>query len=164
MFLSKLRKCFHKAVPLAIISLMWGCGDGGGTASDITPVTGPAVSVVSSGNGEYAIKGQRMDGVAGIKLTISYDSSILSFPSVIQGGLVSGALMATNTSIPGTVIIAVISTTPFSGDGQIATVSFATQNSSAAISIDSVQMYDITGKQLNFRPEQISHQVSARTT
>ncbi|MBV5339672.1 MAG: hypothetical protein J0665_08930 [Deltaproteobacteria bacterium] len=44
---------------------------------------------------------------------------------VTQGELISGAMMAVNTITLGLIKIAIISTKAFSGNGQIATVSFA---------------------------------------
>ena len=89
-----------------------------------------------------------MDGVAGIDLTISYDSSVMTSPTVTQGGLTSGALMVTNTSVPGAIKIVIITTKTFSGSGQIATVTFATQSVASGITITSVKMLDNKGAQV----------------
>lgn len=103
-----------------------------------------SVSVTSSGNGTFVINGQGMDTVAGIELAVSYDSSSLNNPSVSQGGLVSGALMAANTNNPGSIRIAIISTRPFSGSGPIATISFANHSGTGNINVSS-SMIDSKG-------------------
>jgi hypothetical protein len=143
--LIKLREYLHGALILAIMVLMWGCGGGGGTTPNVAVSKGASVSVIPSGSGVYVIQGDNMDGVAGIELTINYDNSALSSPTVTQGGLISGALMVANIPIPGTIKIAVVSTTPFSGSGQIAAVSFATVTGTASVTLSSVKMVDING-------------------
>ena len=101
----------------------------------ITPVTA----------GSYSIQGNAMDGVAGIDLTILYDSSSLSSPSFSKGAFVGGALVAANTNNPGSIKIAIISTKAFSGSGQIATVTFATQSGTGGITSATVSMIDSKG-------------------
>jgi hypothetical protein len=109
---------------------------------------GASVTITSSGGGSFAVQGDNLNGVHGMDLTIGYDTSVLSSPSVSWGSLVSGALsMANTTTIPGTVKIAIIRTDhSFSGSGPIATLSFATQGSSAGITSVSVKMIDDLGR------------------
>lgn len=87
-----------------------------------------SITIVPTAAGTYSLQGDGMDGVAGINLTINYNSALLSAPSVSQGRLVSGAMMAANTASSGTVRIAIISTRVFSGSGQVATLTFAGHN------------------------------------
>lgn len=91
------------------------------------------VSIVQSGSSSYTVQGNEMNGVAGIQLDISYDAASLAIPTVTQGGLVSGAMLAANTSIPGLIKIAIISSNSFSGSGQIATIVFASKKASAPL-------------------------------
>lgn len=89
-------------------------------------ITANTVSIIPAGNGSYIIQGSNLSGVSGIELALSYDSTIGSLPTVTPGGLVSGAIMEYGTKIPGTIVIAALSlTSPFSGSGPIAVVSFA---------------------------------------
>ncbi|MFZ4854859.1 MAG: cohesin domain-containing protein [Desulfuromonadaceae bacterium] len=140
----KLRRFFQAALLLVIIALMWGCGNGGGSASNEV-VSKNALSISPSSSGEYAIRGDNMEDAAGIELTISYDIATLSSPTVTQSGFISGAMMATNTITPGKIKIAIISTKAISGNGQIATVSFATVTGTGNVSITSVTMIDTKG-------------------
>lgn len=107
------------------------------------------VNVVPSGGNSYSVTGGSMDGVAGIELNISYDSSSLASPSVNQGGLVSGAMFLANANIPGNIKVAIISTTPFKGSGQIATISFGSQTGSGGVTGLTASLIDINGKPIS---------------
>lgn len=98
----------------------------------------PVITVDQSGG----IYGNGMDGVAGIELIINYDSSKLSTPTVTKGSLVSQGMLAANTSVPGVIRIAIISTTPFSGSGQIAAVKFANTSGTGWIKLVSQSLID----------------------
>lgn len=132
---------------LIILALMWGCGGGGG-ATTTEVVKGASLSVVHSSNNEYVIQGSNLEGVAAMKIIVSYDGSTLSLPTVIKGGLVSDSLMVNNTGIPGSIIIAFINTKDLSGTGQIASVSFATVTGQGTIAIVSAETYNSNGSQL----------------
>ncbi|MDD2366249.1 MAG: hypothetical protein PHN84_08805 [Desulfuromonadaceae bacterium] len=111
-----------------------------------SPAFGGAIlSINTIGDKSYSIQGSNMDGVSGIQLEISYDTSSLKAPNVVQGGLVSGAMIAANTSIPGKIIIAIISTKSFSGNGQIANITFATKTGNGKLTIDSSNIIDSNG-------------------
>lgn len=128
---------------LFIFTLMWGCGNGGSMSNDVVSKNAISISPISSS--EYVLRGDNMDGVAGIDLTIDYDNATLSSPTVAQGELISGAMMATNTTIPGKIRIAIVSTRPLAGNGLIATVSFAAITGIGDISITSINMIDTKG-------------------
>ncbi len=98
------------------------------------------VSINTSGDKSYSVQGSGMSGVAGLQLNIKYDSTSLNTPTVTQGGLVAGAMLAANTSNPGSISIAIISTRPFSDSGQIATISFASKTGSGGIISANVNM------------------------
>lgn len=106
------------------------------------------VSVTASGETSFAIQGAGMDGVAGISLDITYETPSLSSPTVTQGALVSGSMFAANTTRPGSIKIAIISSTPFSGSGLIATISFATKSGTAGITSTRVSMIDSNGAEV----------------
>ena len=130
---------------LAISMLvMTGCG-GGGTASAAFASATTTVSISPSSDSSYTVQGTGMDGVAGIQLDITYTSS-LGTPTVTQGGLVSGATLAANTSTPGQIRIAIISTRPFSGNGQIALIIFSGQSGAGSITSANGSLIDSNGK------------------
>lgn len=97
-----------------------------------------------------AINGSGMDGVAGIDLTISYDTSLLviSSPPATKGPLVSNSLFTANTPSPGTIRIAVVSSSPFSSSGQIAAIRFASNAGKGGIKSISATTIDSNGKQM----------------
>lgn len=88
------------------------------------------------------INGSGMDGITGIDLTIKYNVSQLSSPTVTKGSLVSRGMLAANTVTPGVIRIAIISTTPFSGDGQIAAINFASNSGKGGINPESASILD----------------------
>lgn len=96
-----------------------------------------SIDISPAGNGTFIIQGSGMDGVAGIQLIVTYDKSSLASPSVTQGSLVSGAMMAANTNNPGSINIAIINTKPFSGSGQVATITFGTHTGNGSITVSS---------------------------
>lgn len=98
---------------------------------------GASVTVQSSGDGVFVIHGNGMDGVAGIDLLVDYDKSSLVLPKVDQGNLVSGrAMFAANPNFaPGTIKVAIISPTAFSGSGQLAVITFASHTGTGSIAV-----------------------------
>ncbi len=100
-----------------------------------TAFAAAVISISSGGGGVFVVQGAGFNKVAGAKVTVSYDTSTLANPRVSQGGLMSGALMATNTGVPGFVTLAMITTDPkgISGDGPIATISFDLPGSSPGV-------------------------------
>ncbi|NVN91567.1 MAG: hypothetical protein HXX11_13330 [Desulfuromonadales bacterium] len=96
--------------------------------------SGASVTIMPSGAGSYSVQGDNMDGVTGMTLTIDYNKSALSSPTVSWGSLVSGAMaIANTTTFPSSIKISIIRVNPFSGSGPIATVTFANHNSSAVL-------------------------------
>lgn len=133
----ELKKYLQTFLFLVVLALMWGCGN--------EVISKNLISLSPSSSSEYVLRGDNMDGVAGIDMTINYDNSTLSSPTVTQGEFISGAMMATNTSTPGVIKIAIISTKAISGNGQIATVSFASVTGTGNILISNVNMIDNKG-------------------
>jgi len=93
------------------------------------------ITVTPAGNGVFIINGSGMETVAGVDLAVSYDTTLLAAPTVSQGSLISGALLAVNTNKPGSIKIAAVSTRPFPASGQIVTISFATHTGTGSISV-----------------------------
>lgn len=83
-----------------------------------------ALSIVPSGPGVFTVQAINLANVAGIELTITYDVSSIANPQVTPGAITSGAMMATNTSVPGRVRWALINPQPISGAGTLMTISF----------------------------------------
>ncbi|HEY3307024.1 MAG TPA: cohesin domain-containing protein [Desulfuromonadaceae bacterium] len=107
---------------------------------------GASASVTALGNGIFTVQGNNMDGVAGIDLTLNYDSSSLASPSVNQGSLFTGAMFVANPNFAqGVIKIAVISSKSFSGSGPIATITFATHKGSGTVSIAAFKSINASG-------------------
>jgi hypothetical protein len=111
-----------------------------------SPVYAASVTVIPSGNpASFSVEGSGMDGVSGIQLDIAYDAASMSTPTVTQGSLVSGAMLAANTSQRGLIKIAIISSHPFSGSGPIASISFASRTGTGGLSLMTTSMIDSNG-------------------
>jgi len=95
------------------------------------PADAALLTISSSGNGVFILQGAGLAGVGGIDATISYDTATLANPRVVQGVLISGAMMVANTNSPGVVRIVVISNNVIAGSGVVATISFDRPGGSA---------------------------------
>jgi len=106
---------------------------------------GASITITSAGGGTFSVQGDNMDGVHAIDLTIKYDPSALASPAVRWGRLVAGAMnLANPATIPGTIRIASMRVDQtFSGNGPIATLSFATHNGDCGITEFSATLLDI---------------------
>jgi hypothetical protein len=82
------------------------------------------ISITPAGGGVFTLQASGLDAPAGIDITLTFDSSLLSNPRVVQGVLASGAMFAANTGLPGTVHFALLSSRAMGGSGTIATVTF----------------------------------------
>ncbi len=120
MYLSPLRR---PLIAAALLMIFW----------STSAMASATVSVNPTGDLSYTIDGMGMDGVAGIQLDITYDANSLNTPKVTPGSLVAGAMLSANTSRTGLIKIAIISTRPFSGSGQIASITFAAKTGSGGI-------------------------------
>jgi hypothetical protein len=113
--------------------------------------------VSSSGNGVFTLQGVGLADVAGIDVTIGYDTSTLSSPRVVQGGLISGAMMAANPNIPGVIRIAVVKTGSIAGSGVIASINFSTvAGSEGRILALTARMINGQGAQLGVKTQVIN--------
>lgn len=101
-----------------------------------------SLSLSPSGSDSYFVQGTAMDGVAGIQFDISYSASQSGTPSVTKGMLVGGAMFAANTT-NNPIRVAIISTTPFSGNGTVAILTLPTGATNP--SITSYSMIDSKG-------------------
>jgi len=149
------------AVFLTVVAISGGCGggdsgnaltaggtafrNGGATTNTITFANGASVNATPSGNGGYVINGNQLAGVAALDISISYDTSLASSPSVTQDTLFAGRAFVANTAIPGKIRIALVGTTGVSGSGPIAAISFGTASRTEFLSLDAVTMLDASG-------------------
>lgn len=118
-------------------------------AITVSEMAAPAnsLTIIPEGNGVFIVRANNLSGVAAMDLTIGYDSSRLSSPTVTQGAFFSGALFAATTATPGVIRIALASATPFSGSGLIAIIDFQVSARNQVIPIiSSVTMVDSSGR------------------
>lgn len=106
------------------------------------------IDASDSGNGIFTVQGNDMGEVAAIDITLSYDAAALGSPSVSQGSLISGAIMAANTNNPGSIKIGIARLSPFSGSGPIVTVTFA-KHTGGSVNIASSTLTDVNGNDLS---------------
>ncbi len=107
------------------------------------------LTISAAGNGVFILQGAGMEGTAALDITLNYDASTLANPKVEQGSLIYGAMMAANPNIPGIVRVAVIRTTPITGNGPILTFAFDRKGGSPGkITGLNIRLSDISGKPL----------------
>ncbi len=105
-----------------------------------------AIAVSPSSDGNFVLQGVGIENAAALEIILQYDSTSLSNPRVVQGGLIAGALMAVNPNVPGILRIAIIRTTPITGNGAIALLSFDRKGSSVGNILSmNVRLADIAG-------------------
>jgi|GEM_PF-1884007 len=115
----------------------------------VSEMAAPAnsLTIVPEGDGIFVVRANNLNGVAAMDLTIGYDTSRLSAPTVAQGAFISGAQFAANNATPGAIRIALVSTKPFSGSGPVAAIAFQVSARNQVIPvISSVSMTDSTGR------------------
>ena len=95
-------------------------------------IASPSVTIAPASDSVYVVQGNDFSGVSGVDATIRYDTSALANPNVVQGGLVSGAIMAVNAATPGMVRLALVRIAEMNGSGPIATVTFTRLKSTGA--------------------------------
>jgi hypothetical protein len=102
-----------------------------------------------SGEGVFTLQGIGVEGAGGIEVTIAYDAASLGNPRAELGGLVSGAMMAANPNVPGTLRMAIIRISPIQGSGVVAVISFDRKGGGAGkINSLSVRLSSVDGKPL----------------
>lgn len=90
--------------------------------------------LVSSGNGVWVLKGSNFVNIAGMDITIGYDSSTLSNPRMVSGGLVAGSFFVPNVNVPGNIRLVIANVTkPINGNGVVATVTFDVKSGAGKI-------------------------------
>ncbi|WP_156912169.1 hypothetical protein [Citrifermentans bremense] len=87
----------------------------------------PVLSLIPAGSGSFVLQGTGFTSVAGVDLTISYDSARLTNPRLTQGPLARGAVTALNRNDAGTLLVSIIGAPAINGNGPIATLFFDRQ-------------------------------------
>lgn len=91
------------------------------------------VSLVPSVDGQsWTLQATGFEKISAIDLTITYNTSILSNPTVKQGSFLGGSLLAPNATTPGIVRIAIATDKALTGSGPLATLSFQRKAGGAA--------------------------------
>ena len=103
------------------------------------------VNLTPAGSGVFFLEGSSFQNIAALDITITYSTGSLSNPKVVQGNLISGALMIANTKTPGTIRMAVVHHDAMTGSGNIATITFIGSGSGDAISLSATAL-DPAGK------------------
>ncbi|GAM11650.1 hypothetical protein OR1_03966 [Geobacter sp. OR-1] len=89
-----------------------------------TALAAPAVRVNKTGNNIWTVYGSGFEQIGGLTLSIQYETTLKN-PEVINGEVISGALVSTNISVPGKIGLAAAQSTPFPrSSGVIATIKF----------------------------------------
>ena len=87
-----------------------------------------SISSPSADGSTFVLRGEQMDGVAGLEVRIGYDGATLKNPRVSMGALASGTVNAVNPTNP--IRMALVGTRGMSGSGIIATITFDRTGSS----------------------------------
>lgn len=120
----KFRTVAPVLLAVVLLSLLAACGGGGGSSANTATATPNAITATLDSAGLVTLTGENLINVAGMEVTLTYDSQSLTNPQVTAGSLISGGLMSANTSGAGVVRMAAITTQSFSGTGTIATIAF----------------------------------------
>lgn len=145
----KTMKTVNLLLLIGCFAAITACGGGGGEpapqAAAVVTTKTAYITVVPAGGGTFLVRGNDLDGVAGIDLVIRY-STPLANPTVSQGALIVGALFAANPNYaPGSIKIGVVSPSAFSGSGDIATITFRNWQSGAQSPTVSASFIDSKG-------------------
>jgi cohesin domain-containing protein len=119
---------------------------------------GASIAVVPSGDSAYTVQGVGFSGVAGIQLTINYDTAILANPRAVSGTLMTGSIFVVNPNTPGVIIVAIIKHPGVSGSGPIAILNFDRKAPSGGItSVSVTSMINDQGTNLAFAQPTVSN-------
>jgi len=90
----------------------------------------PSLTISPSSDSVFVLQGTDFQGVGGLDITISYNTTTLANPRVAQGSLLSGTSFIPNTGLTGAVRMVAITTKGINGSGPIATITFDLKGSS----------------------------------
>lgn len=94
------------------------------TAIPIPAFAAASLSISPAGTDVFSLDGAGFAGVAGVDIAITYDATTLANPQVTKGRLLGNAMVAVNGQTPGVIRIAGVTTSPISGSGSLATITF----------------------------------------
>lgn len=108
----------------------------------------PTLSISSPGSdGVFVLRGEQMDGVAGLDLSVGYDPSTLGNPRVTMGRMLQGMMSAANPGNP--IRMAIVGTRVLTGGGIIATIAFdRTGTSPGVITALTGTLIDASGRKV----------------
>ncbi|QXE91126.1 cohesin domain-containing protein [Geomonas subterranea] len=108
----------------------------------------PTLSISSpASDGVFVLRGDQMDGVAGLDISIAYDSATLANPRVTMGRLAQGMMSAANPGNP--VRIAIVGTRALTGGGIVASIAFdRTGNSPGIVTLVTGTLIDANGRKV----------------
>lgn len=137
------KKILAALLLLVLTAAFAGCGSGSTepTTDQVVFSNGAALSLVGS-KGAYQIQGSAFQKIAAVNITVYYNPAALSSPGVVQGPLITGAQMVSDLSVPGTIKVAQIAAKGATGSGNLAAVSFATDNGTRGPSFGKVRIID----------------------
>jgi hypothetical protein len=79
----------------------------------------------STDGSSYVLQGIGMENAAAMDIIVFYDPATLASPQITQGAMINGAMIAVNDTVPGTVRMGIVRTTPVTGTGVIVTLTFS---------------------------------------
>ena len=150
-----------------LLSALSSCGSGKtdqgpiGTGDVIGPVTtnSIAVNIVSiskasaGGTVQVPIAIDRTEDVAGLDVTVAYDSSVLAFQSLSEGDAAKGFLFEKSVSSGSVRIVSAGTQTMAAGGGTVVTLSFAVaavpSGTSTNITFQSLALYSASAARLS---------------
>lgn len=130
-----------------------GCGSGDGSNAPVSKITfsnGSSFSILELQTGSYSVRGDGLQNVAGVEMTLEYDPQVLfGTPHVSAGQLMTGSMSAINTGTPGVIRIAFVRTTAMNGNGDICSISFDAGSVGASrLSFSSAGMIDTNNREI----------------
>lgn len=113
----------------AILALVAGLG----LLGSFSAASAATITAVASGNGVFAVVASGFTGVAGLDVTVTYDSATLGNPRVEKGAMLGNALFVANPNQTGIIRIGAVSTSGVSGSGTVAVITFDRKGDSAGL-------------------------------
>jgi hypothetical protein len=108
------------------------------------------LTISPSETNTFLLQGIGLEGAAAVECTITYDAGALGNPRVNLGSLAAGAMMAVNPNVPGIIRMALVRTTPMTGNGSLATIGFDRKGDAPGRILNlSAKLVTIDGKHLD---------------
>jgi hypothetical protein len=111
------------------------------------------ISISPAGDGIFALQGIGIEDASAMEINVTYDTSTLANPRVVEGSFITGAMSAINPNVAGLVRIVSIRIAPMKGSGLIATLTFTRTGPSAG------RILSLSAKLANVNGTRIASQV-----